>query len=325
MGQISMVFFEKFKDLEKICNEIYGKTGGVTEYINEMEKTSLYDSGKIPGWDDDLKELKRVRHIRNNMAHEGSFDLAECTEEDIAFLNSFHDSIFKAEDPLALKRKIKKTYPVEKKQAVISQARASVDNMVNSQSAVVPKETVIDKKEYEEPKKGKVKVFLFVLLAACLAVGLYLVIRLDIFNRIRYADYKSFHDSKEYQEIVSGSVDSIDLYIKFEKPVTITDPERIKEIIKLLDSMSFTFVSSSDLKNITWDSSDIVLNQGGKSFRIGFSFYKYDHMYLFTDKRLYYYKFDREMTEVTGVFPWFSKSENASDNNHGLEDELNRV
>ena len=46
-------------------------------------------------------------------------------------------------------------------------------------------------------------------------------------------------------------------------------------------------------------------------------------MYLFTDKRLYYYKFDREMTEVTGVFPWFSKSENGSDNNHGLEDELN--
>ena len=41
MGQISMVFFEKFKDLEKICNEIYGKTGGVTEYINEMEKTKF--------------------------------------------------------------------------------------------------------------------------------------------------------------------------------------------------------------------------------------------------------------------------------------------
>ena len=82
-------------------------------------------------------------------------------------------------------------------------------------------------------------------------------------------------------------------------------------------------MSSSDRKNIIWDSSDIVLNQGGKSFRIGFSFYKYDHMYLFTDKRLYYYKFDREMTEVTGVFPWFSKSKNSSDNNHGLEDELN--
>ncbi len=31
------------------------------------------------------------------------------------------------------------------------------------------------------------------------------------------------------------------------------------------------------------------------------------YMYLFTEKRLYYYKLDREMTEVADVFPWFSK------------------
>ena len=307
MGQISMMFFEKFKDLEKVCNEIYGKTGGVTEYISEMEKTSQYDSERIPGWSVDLKELKRVRHIRNNMAHEGSFDSAECTEEDVAFLDSFHNRIFKAEDPLALKRKLKKFNQVAKKSAVLSQTETRNTNTVNSHFVVRPAEPVIGEKEYEEPKKGISKVFLFVLIAACLAVGVYLVIRLDFINRIKFSEYKTLRDSEEYLEIVSGSVDSIELWIKFEKPVTITDSERIKEIVKLLDTMSFTFVSSADLKKTSWDSSDIVLNRGGKHFRIGFSFYKYDYMYLFTEKRLYYYKLDREMTEVADVFPWFSK------------------
>lgn len=311
MGMISMIFFEKFKDLEKICNEIYGKTGGVTEYISEMEQTSQYDSERIPGWNADLKELKRVRHIRNNMAHEGSFDSAECTEDDVDFLNSFRDRILKAEDPLALKHKLKKTDSVAKKHAVTNHVKNTADYLTD----VRPKDIVTEKNTYDEPKKRKSRIFIFVLIAACLAVGVYLVIRLDVFNRIKYSDYKSFRDSKEYQEIVSGSVDSIELQIKFEKPVTITDSERIKEIVKLLDTMSFTFVSSSDIKNTIWDSSDIILNRDGKKFRIGITFYKYDYMYLFTDKRLYSYKFDREMTEVTDIFPWFSKKEDSVGNN----------
>ena len=165
---------------------------------------------------------------------------------------------------------------------------------------------LFDKNMYKKPKKGKGKVFILILIAACLAVGVYLVIRLDFFNRNRYSDYKTLRSSLEYQEIVGGTIDSVDLQTKFEKPVTITDSERIKEIVDFLDTMSFTFVSSSDRKNISWDSSDIILKSDGKSFRIGFSFYKYDHIYLFTDKRLYYYKLDREMTEVTDIFPWFN-------------------
>jgi hypothetical protein len=161
-------------------------------------------------------------------------------------------------------------------------------------------------------KKRICKFILLGLIAVCLAIGIYLVIRLDVFNRIRYSEYKSLSSSKEYQEIVSGPIDSIELRIKYEETVTIKDPEKIKEIIKLLDSMSFTFLSSADLKSTSWDSSDIVLKSGDKSFCIGFSFFKYDYMYLFTDKRLYFYKFDREMTEVTDIFPWLSKTENTS-------------
>ena len=117
-------------------------------------------------------------------------------------------------------------------------------------------------------KKRICKFILLGLIAVCLAIGIYLVIRLDVFNRIRYSEYKSLSSSKEYQEIVSGPIDSIELRIKYEETVTIKDPEKIKEIIKLLDSMSFTFLSSADLKSTSWDSSDIVLKSGDKSFCI---------------------------------------------------------
>lgn len=303
MGQISLVFFEKFKDLEKVCNEIYGKNGGVTEYISEMERTSPYDSERIPGWSADLKELKRVRHIRNNMAHKGSFDSADCTEDDVEFLKSFRDRIFKAKDPLALKRKLKKPNTAAKKPTMSKQGKTSGSNRPSAGH----KEYETKHKVYEEPKKGKGKAFVFLLIVACLAVGAYFVIKLDVFNRIQYSEYKKLSDSKEYKEIVNGTIDFVKLQIKSESPVTVTDPERINEIVKLLDTMSFIFVSSSDLKDTNWDSSDIVLYRGEKSFRIGFSFYKYDYMYLFTDKRLYYYKLDREMTEVKDIFPWFSE------------------
>ena len=93
MSQINIEFFEAYKSLEKICNEMYGQNNSVTLYISEMESTSQYDSNKIQGWDADLKKLKRVRHIRNGMAHEGSFNEEVCTEDDIFFIKSFYDRI----------------------------------------------------------------------------------------------------------------------------------------------------------------------------------------------------------------------------------------
>ena len=114
MSQINIDFFEAYKSLEKICNEIYGQNNGVTLYISEMEGTSQFDSNRISGWDNDLKELKRVRHIRNSMAHEGSFDDTACNAEDIFFVKQFYDRIMRTEDPLAVKRKLKTNNKVVK-------------------------------------------------------------------------------------------------------------------------------------------------------------------------------------------------------------------
>ena len=42
---------------------------GVTQYIDEMKNISSYKYHGIPNWNYDLSSLKRLRHLRNQMAH----------------------------------------------------------------------------------------------------------------------------------------------------------------------------------------------------------------------------------------------------------------
>ena len=76
-----MEFFETYKRLDRLCSDVFGlRNGG-----------------------EDCKTLKRVRHIRNQMAHdEGTFDYQVCDRDDIIWLNAFYNRIMKRTDPLAV-------------------------------------------------------------------------------------------------------------------------------------------------------------------------------------------------------------------------------
>lgn len=94
-------FIDEFKHLEKLCNEIYGDHHGVTLYINNMEEKSWVYTRKIWQWQSDLENLKRVRHIRNNLVHESDYDI-DYDEADIQFMRDFCERILNRQDPLAL-------------------------------------------------------------------------------------------------------------------------------------------------------------------------------------------------------------------------------
>lgn len=103
-----MGFIDSYKRLEKLCGELYGKSHGVTAYIDEM--ASISDGARlVQGWSDDLKSLKRLRHLRNMIAHD-----PDCTEKntssraDAKWLDEFHKRIMSDSDPLALYAKAKK-------------------------------------------------------------------------------------------------------------------------------------------------------------------------------------------------------------------------
>ncbi len=109
MNELNFLFLEEFKNLEKICGEIYEvSTGGVTEYINDMKNVSIREYKDIPNWKEDLNDLKRVRHIRNRLAHEqGAFDEITCKQDDIDWIKMFHDRLSRQSDPMAMLNKKK--------------------------------------------------------------------------------------------------------------------------------------------------------------------------------------------------------------------------
>lgn len=100
-----MGFIDSYKSLEKLCSEIYSDNHGLSTYIDEMAgkpNGSYY----VPGWDEDLKQLKHYRWVRNQIVHEpGCTEENMCVSEDVQWLNNFYARIMSARDPLALYRK----------------------------------------------------------------------------------------------------------------------------------------------------------------------------------------------------------------------------
>ncbi len=113
-----MSFLSSYKNLEKLCGELMNDDRRISAYIEEMQNTPSAASF-IPCWNDDLKQLKHYRWIRNKIVHE-----PDCTEEnmttpqDAIWLDNFYNRILKQTDPLALYTKTVQSY---QKQPVVTQ------------------------------------------------------------------------------------------------------------------------------------------------------------------------------------------------------------
>lgn len=106
MGYLDYEFFDEYKSLDSICRDIYGdspdKKLGVTLYLEDMERSSALGTYRVPGWTNDYTRLKKIRNLRNELAHgrtPTSVDI--CSEEDIDFVRSFKSRILELDDPLA--------------------------------------------------------------------------------------------------------------------------------------------------------------------------------------------------------------------------------
>ena len=103
----SVIFFDEYKKLDKLCSEMYGKNSdGVTCYLNDMMAVPVMQRNRIPEWNQTYDRLRELRHIRNQMAHgEGSFEDYPCSEEDVLWLFEFRSKIMHISDPLAVYRR----------------------------------------------------------------------------------------------------------------------------------------------------------------------------------------------------------------------------
>lgn len=105
MNTLNYTFFEEYKLLENLCRDMYHTNTGVTSYIDDMMNTPWRNRCNIANWESDLIQLKRIRSLRNQLAHtEGTFMEDVCTEKDIQFVKDFYQRIIDGTDQLASKK-----------------------------------------------------------------------------------------------------------------------------------------------------------------------------------------------------------------------------
>lgn len=95
-----MSFMHSYKALEKLCNEIYGTSRGVSAYIEDMEN-NIDGIRPVKGWSEDLKMLKHCRRLRNQIVHDPEWSEDECDAVDKRWVDEFHSRIMNRQDPLA--------------------------------------------------------------------------------------------------------------------------------------------------------------------------------------------------------------------------------
>ena len=108
MLDLNVEFQEEYKRLDRLCKDYLSSTEGVSEYVRQMESTPPFDRRYVFTWEDDYKQLKHVRWVRNQLAHEvGTLDSDICTEDDLDWVQSFYDRIMNGSDPFTIMRKAK--------------------------------------------------------------------------------------------------------------------------------------------------------------------------------------------------------------------------
>lgn len=111
-----MGFLDSYKRVEKICNEMYGGNHGLSYYIEDMVKTPL-GYRYVSGWEEDLKQLKHYRWIRNRIVHDpGCTAENMCDMNDIQWLDDFYSRIITGKDPIAIYHKKTNTAKLQNKE-----------------------------------------------------------------------------------------------------------------------------------------------------------------------------------------------------------------
>lgn len=108
LTQLDTLFFEQYKQLDTVLCDMLKTDKGVSEYIAAMENVPEHDRKNVAGFDADYRTLKRLRWVRNQIAHDVNSALdGFCRPEDLTNLKGMYQRVMNQSDALAVLYRIK--------------------------------------------------------------------------------------------------------------------------------------------------------------------------------------------------------------------------
>ena len=114
MDAIQIEFLEEYKYVDEICRDMLGAEKGVTSYIEQLDETPVTVRYWITEWNDEYRQLKHIRWLRNQIAHSTGY--VECIQSDLDWLKDFHNRLLTQQDLLAKAHRVIKESQIQRQQ-----------------------------------------------------------------------------------------------------------------------------------------------------------------------------------------------------------------
>ena len=136
MDAIQIELLEEYKYVDNICRDMLGTEKGVTSYIEQLDETPMTVRYWITEWNDEYRQLKHIRWLRNQIAHSTGY--VDCTQSDLDWLKDFHNRLLTQQDLLAKARRVVQESQIQQQQqlakTVIAAAPKNGANVFGSSS-----------------------------------------------------------------------------------------------------------------------------------------------------------------------------------------------
>ena len=123
MDTIQSELLEEYKYVDNICRDMLGTEKGVTAYIEQLDETPATVRYWITEWNDEYRQLKHIRWLRNQIAH--STENVECTRSDLDWLKGFHNRLLTQQDLLAKAHRVIKESQIQRQQQLAKTVTAA--------------------------------------------------------------------------------------------------------------------------------------------------------------------------------------------------------
>ena len=129
MDTVHIELMEEYKYVDAICRDMLGAEKGVSAYIEQLDETPVTVRYWITEWNDEYRQLKHIRWLRNQIAH--STESVECSQADVDWLKGFHNRLLTQQDLLAKAHRIIQESQIQRQQQYAKTITAAPKTVAN--------------------------------------------------------------------------------------------------------------------------------------------------------------------------------------------------